>query len=122
MYDQDIDHLLPSSLTSLDLGERLNLPITSLPPLLSSISFGTHFNQPLEDFTFPPSLKTIQFGGWFNQQVDYNLPFSLLLLLSVLSLIRVLTFSLLLSLFFLLEPLSTIISFFARLSFSGTFF
>ena len=41
-----------------------------IPPCLESITFGSHFNQNIDEVKFPDSLQSITFGFWFNQNID----------------------------------------------------
>ena len=73
-------HHLPQSLEHLTFGSDFNesLEQVTLPRSLQSLAFGDAFNQSLERVTLPSSLESLTFGHRFNQSLErVNLPSSL---------------------------------------------
>ncbi|GAM23945.1 hypothetical protein SAMD00019534_071200, partial [Acytostelium subglobosum LB1] len=68
-YNQPIaPHSLPTSLTSLTMGEMFNLPLEpdTFPNSLITLKFGYYYNKPLQPSCLPLSLRTLRFGTMFN--------------------------------------------------------
>ncbi|CAM9786250.1 unnamed protein product [Ectocarpus sp. 8 AP-2014] len=62
----------PPSLEELTFGEHFNAPINQVawPDSLQQLSFGRSFNQPIAGVSLPPSLQQLKFGVAFDQPID----------------------------------------------------
>ncbi|CAN0202145.1 unnamed protein product, partial [Ectocarpus sp. 4 AP-2014] len=62
----------PPSLEELTFGEHFNAPINQVawPDSLQQLSFGRSFNQPIAGVSLPPSLQQLKFGLAFDQPID----------------------------------------------------
>ncbi|CAM9162542.1 unnamed protein product, partial [Ectocarpus sp. 12 AP-2014] len=62
----------PPSLEELTFGEHFNAPINQVawPDSLQLLSFGRSFNQPIAGVSLPPSLQQLKFGLAFDQPID----------------------------------------------------
>ena len=67
-FNEQIDGLLPQSLTHLRLGDKFNQPVDKLPSTLVWLTFGKSFNKSVN--SLPHTLKRLKFGDEFNQTVD----------------------------------------------------
>ena len=65
---------VPHLLTHLSFGRSFNQPIPSLPQSLKSLTFGLCFNQPVDTISLPSSLSHLTFGECFNQPVSQHIP------------------------------------------------
>ncbi|CAN0030404.1 unnamed protein product [Ectocarpus sp. 6 AP-2014] len=62
----------PPSLEELTFGEHFNTPINQIawPDSVQQLSFGRSFNQPIAGVSLPPSLQQLKFGLAFDQPID----------------------------------------------------
>lgn len=65
-FNQPVDDVLPCSLTHLDFGQRFNCTIKSLPPTITSLTFGFGFNKMAN---FPPALKVLKLGYTYSSPI-----------------------------------------------------
>ncbi len=59
---------LPPSITHLSFGFHFNDSVDSLPPTITHLTFGHEFNSPVSKL--PKSLLVLHFGSSFNMPVD----------------------------------------------------
>jgi len=64
-------HVIPDSITSLDLGSSFNQPVLKgvLPPRLKFLTFGPVFRQTLQPGIMPQTLTELLFGKLFNSPI-----------------------------------------------------
>ncbi|CAM9608175.1 unnamed protein product [Ectocarpus fasciculatus] len=72
MLDAEGEIDWPPSLEEMTFGEHFNAPINQVawPDSLQQLSFGRSFNQPIAGVSFPPSLQQLKFGLAFDQPID----------------------------------------------------
>ncbi|GAM28326.1 hypothetical protein SAMD00019534_115020, partial [Acytostelium subglobosum LB1] len=65
---------LPSSIISLEFGSRFNyaIGVGVLPSSLQTLRFGLNYNQPINPGVLPQSLQSLYFVGQFNQPFGLN--------------------------------------------------
>ncbi len=66
---------LPHNLTTLIFGTFFNQPAVNFPPNLKRLTFGNEFNRSLLECNFPSCLESLTFGEWFDQRIiGYQFP------------------------------------------------
>ena len=74
-FNQEIHHIdikLPPGLQSLTFGTNFNQSLDNVtwPAGLQSLTFGICFTQSLDKVTWPAGLQSLTFGAYFNQSLD----------------------------------------------------
>lgn len=73
-FNQQIDNILPETLTHLRFGDKFNKPISvMLPQSLKHLTFGDEFDRPIDDI-LPSELTHLTFGAYFDKPIVKTLP------------------------------------------------